>query len=341
MERQEGVLKASVIVPFFQHEPGILSRALRSVYSQHIPAGWSVEVIVVDDASPCPADNEMRDLAVGELVHVKVIRQENGGVAAARNRGLEETDQTAAVIAFLDSDDIWPANHLARAIQAIDSGFDFYFTDNRRAGHHDSYIVECAPNTLQVVASAWQETGVVEIPQDEVVGLIVKEFPTQASTVVYKRGQAAALRFNTTLKAAGEDVLFFAMLAASAHRVGFDLESAVECGAGLNMYFANFGWDSPKCMAIRVDQILAHRLIGKMVSLSPKSKRMNDAEVTYYRREFAFHVLRNLVKHPTRVPKEIARLFRSDAAAAIMLPGDMLRVAFGQVVGLYSGKRKE
>lgn len=333
--------KVSVIVPFFQREPGILSRALKSICLQQIPAGWCVEVVVVDDASPCPADNEIRELPVGEPVTVKLILQENGGVAAARNRGLEETDRTATVIAFLDSDDIWPANHLARAIHALESGFDFYFTDNRRAGHHDSYIVECAPNTLHVLASAWQETGVVEIPPDEVVGLIVKEFPTQASTVVYKRDRAAALRFNTALKAAGEDIVFFSMLAASVHRVGFDLESAVECGGGLNMYFANFGWDSPKCMAIRVDQILAHRLIGKMVNLSPRSKRMNDAEVIYYRRELAFHVLRNLVKHPARVPKEIARLIRSDPAVAIMLPSDMIRVAFGQAARLCSGNGQE
>jgi succinoglycan biosynthesis protein ExoW len=314
---------------------------LKSICLQQIPAGWFVEVIVVDDASPCPAENELRDLPFGDLVRVKLILQENGGVAAARNRGLEETDQTATLIAFLDSDDIWPANHLARAIHALESGVDFYFTDNRRAGHHDSYIVECAPDTLRVLASARQETGVVEIPPDEVVGLIIKEFPTQASTVVYKRDRAAALRFNTALKAAGEDILFFSMLAASVHRVGFDLESTVECGGGLNMYFANFGWDSPKCLAIRVDQILAHRLIGKMVSLSPKSKRMNDAEVIDYRRELAFHVLRNLVKHPARVPKEIARFIRSDPAAAMLLPIDMIRAAIGEVVGLHSGDGQE
>ncbi len=171
--------------------------------------------------------------------------------------------------------------------------------------------------------------------------LIVKEFPTQASTVVYKRNVAADLRFNTTLKAAGEDVLFFSMLASKASRIAFDLDNCVECGGGVNMYFGNFEWDSPQCMAIRVDQVLAHRLIGKMVSLSPKSKRLNDYEVIYYRRELAFHVLRNLVKHPARVPKEIARLFRSDPVAAIMLPSDLIRVAFGQMVGLCGVKRKE
>ncbi len=272
---------------------------------------------------------------------LKVVWQENGGVAAARNRGLDEVDPSATSIAFLDSDDIWPANHLAHAIQALESGFDFYFTDNRRNGHHNSYMVEWAPETGKVLACARQTTGVVEIPADEIVWLIDKEFPTQASTVVYKRDVAANLRFNTTLKAAGEDVLFFSMLASKAKRVGFDLDNCVECGGGVNMFFGNFGWDSPKCMAIRVDQVLAHRLVGKLADLSPQSKRLNDAEVIYHRRELAFHVLRNLVKHPARVPKEIARLVRSDPAAAMMLPGDMMRVVVGQMVGRCGVKNKE
>ena len=338
--RKEGstCIQISVIIPFFQREPGILIRALNSIKSQNIPDGWSVEVIVVDDGSPRPAHDEVGDLHCSEPLHLKVLRQENGGVAAARNRGLEEVDQSATLIAFLDSDDIWPANHLAHAIQAIDSGLDFYFTDNRRAGHHSSYIGHCAPETGKLLATTQQKTGVVEIPADQIVGLIVKEFPTQASTVVYKRNVAADLRFNTKLKAAGEDVLFFSMLAGNAKRIGFDLDNCIECGSGVNMYFGNFEWDSPKCMAIRVDQVLAHRLIGKMVKLSPESKKRNDVEVMYYRRELGFQTMRNLVKHPARVPKEIARLIRSDPRVALMLPLDMICVALGQVFGSGRGK---
>ncbi|MBS0267231.1 MAG: glycosyltransferase family 2 protein, partial [Planctomycetes bacterium] len=281
------------------------------------------------------------DLDWKEPLRLKVIRQNNGGVAAARNRGLEEVDQSATLIAFLDSDDIWPANHLAHAIQAFGSGIDLYFTDNRRSGHHTSYLAECAPETGRAIACSGRKSGVAEIAADQICGLIVKEFPTQASTVVYKRTVATDLRFNTKLRAAGEDVLFFSMLASKARRIGFDLDNCVECGGGVNMYFGNFEWDSPKCIAIRVDQVLAHRLISKMVRLSPESKRLNDKEVIYYRRELAFHVLRNLVKHPARLPKQIARLGRSDPAAAMMLPGDLIRVAFGQMGGLCGVKSKE
>lgn len=322
--------KASVIIAFFQREPGILVRALKSIAAQHIPAGWSVEVIVVDDGSPRRAQDEVCGLDFREPLRLKVIRQANGGVAAARNRGLDTADPWGTLICFLDADDVWPPDHLARAIDAHEGGFDFYFTDNRRPGHHDSHVrSHCAPETGRFLATAQQMSGILEIPTDYMVGLILKEFPTQASTVIYQRSIATDLRFNPRLKAAGEDMLFFVALASTAKRVGFDLDSCVECGAGLNIYFANLGWDSPKCLAILVDKLLAHRLIGQTVMLSPANKEVNEGIVSDYHRALAFHILRNLAKHPTRVPKEILRLIGRDPRMALALPVEMVRVARG------------
>jgi succinoglycan biosynthesis protein ExoW len=319
----------SVIIPFFQREPGILSRALTSITLQHIPAGWLVEVIVVDDGSPRQARDELRDLDFREPLRLKVIRQENGGVAAARNRGLDEATPSATLIAFLDSDDVWLPDHLARAIDAHESGFDFYFTDNRRLGYHSSHVrSHCAPATGRFIAAAQQKTGILEVPTDFMVGLILQEFPTQASTVIYKASIAAHLRFNTGLKSAGEDVLFFTALAATARRVGFDLDSYVECGGGLNMYFANLSWDSPLCLAIMVDKLLAYRIIGKTITLSSSNRAWNDGRVSDCRRELGFHILRNLAKHPARVPTEIWRLIRRDPKAALALPVDMTHAAW-------------
>ena len=104
--------KISVIIPFFQRESGILTRALNSIKSQQIPKEWTVEVIIIDDGSPHAAHDEVRDLHFTELLHLKIIRQDNSGVGAARNRGFKEVDQSSTLVAFLDSDDIWPVNHL-------------------------------------------------------------------------------------------------------------------------------------------------------------------------------------------------------------------------------------
>jgi succinoglycan biosynthesis protein ExoW len=329
----------AVIIPFFQHEAGILARALDSVASQHIPEGWSVEVIVVDDGSPRQAQDEARSVRFREPLHLKVIRQRNGGVAAARNRGLDEASPSATLIAFLDSDDEWRPDHLGRAVAAYRSGFDLYFTDNQRDGHHDSHVrSHCGPETGRFIASAPQEHGILEIPTDFMVWLIMKEFPTQASTVVYKRSIAAQLRFDTRLEAAGEDMLFFTALAASASRIGFDLDSHVRCGSGLNMYFGNLSWDSPKCLAMRVDKLLAHRLIGTTVALSPSNREWNERYVLDCRKELGFHVLRHLAKHPARVPKPLLRLICADPAAALVLPLDMAHAAGVAVLGRKQSK---
>jgi len=75
-----------------------LAEAVDSVLGQDYPA---LELIVVDDGSTddTPATLER----YGE--RVRVIRQENRGVSAARNRGIRAA--RSAYIAFLDSDDLW------------------------------------------------------------------------------------------------------------------------------------------------------------------------------------------------------------------------------------------
>ncbi|MBN9273015.1 MAG: glycosyltransferase, partial [Mesorhizobium sp.] len=46
--------KCSVIIPYYQREPGILTRELRSVFAQTHP---DFEIIVVDDSSPLSPEN--------------------------------------------------------------------------------------------------------------------------------------------------------------------------------------------------------------------------------------------------------------------------------------------
>jgi glycosyltransferase involved in cell wall biosynthesis len=77
-------------------------------------------VIIVDDGS---TDGSRQALQrwVGEAQSPfarRLICQENRGVSAARNRGLREIGD-ASCVAFLDSDDLWPANFLNRAVQAL------------------------------------------------------------------------------------------------------------------------------------------------------------------------------------------------------------------------------
>ncbi len=58
------------------------------------------ETVVVDDGS----SDETSDI-VRRYTEVRLIRQQNAGVAAARNRGIRET--RCEWVAFLDADDLW------------------------------------------------------------------------------------------------------------------------------------------------------------------------------------------------------------------------------------------
>jgi succinoglycan biosynthesis protein ExoW len=316
--------RLAVIIPFFQQEPGILARALASVRRQRIPNGWVIDVIVVDDGSPCPVDGETTNFASDKPLKLRIIRQDNAGVAAARNRGLDLAQPDTALIAFLDSDDIWPPTHLMRAIRAITAGHDFCFTDSRRSGHYESYLRERANDTGTYIAEAGKTDSFTIISPDEFIGLMSKEFPAQTSTVVYRRCIAPNLRFDTGLTAAGEDLLFLCMVLASANSVAFDQANRVECGAGLNIFFSNLSWDNPKSLAICVDQFVTRQLINKKIELSPKSKTRNNAAIKYFRRRLALETARNAVKYPSRVPKAMADLCKKDALAAISLPLDIL-----------------
>ena len=86
----------SVIIPAYNHEE-LLPQTLESLLRQTFPAE---EIIVVDDGST----DRTADVAESFGEPIRVIRQENSGPAAARNRGFHESQ--GEFIHFFDSDDL-------------------------------------------------------------------------------------------------------------------------------------------------------------------------------------------------------------------------------------------
>lgn len=88
----------SVIIPVYNVEK-YLRRCLDSVIAQTYQ---KLEIICVDDGSIDDSGKICDQYAVRDA-RIKVIHQENQGLSAARNRGIDAAD--GEYIAFVDSDD--------------------------------------------------------------------------------------------------------------------------------------------------------------------------------------------------------------------------------------------
>ena len=117
----------AAVVPFFQRRQGVLLPVIESALAQRDVAAFPI--IVVDDASPVPAREELAALSARWPGRIRIIEQANAVPGAARNHGLDEVPAGTRYAAFLDSDDCWADNHLYRALVALEQGYDFYFSD--------------------------------------------------------------------------------------------------------------------------------------------------------------------------------------------------------------------
>jgi glycosyltransferase involved in cell wall biosynthesis len=89
-----------------------IGEAIASVLAQ---THDDLSLVVIDDGSRDRSAERAEDLDDGR---VRVIRQQQSGVAPARNRGLVEA--TGELVAFIDHDDVWFADKLAAQLPLFD-----------------------------------------------------------------------------------------------------------------------------------------------------------------------------------------------------------------------------
>ena len=89
-----------------------LDGALESIYAQTFDG---YEILVVDDGST----DETPAVLARHANRIRVVRQENAGRSAARNTAVREA--RTPYVSFLDSDDRWLPEKLAREVPLLDA----------------------------------------------------------------------------------------------------------------------------------------------------------------------------------------------------------------------------
>lgn len=188
----------SVVMPLYNKEREV-NRAIQSVLNQTVT---DLELIVVNDGSTDKGPDLVRSI---NDPRIRLIEQENAGVSAARNRGIEEA--RSELIAFLDADDEWKT--------------DFLETIVRLRSNHPSCSVFSTNYLFYDVKGSQRFPIIRGVPGFPWEGILTDYFgvasksdpPLFTSAVAVKKQAMAAIGGFPTGVTFGEDFLTWAKLA--------------------------------------------------------------------------------------------------------------------------------
>ena len=285
----------AVIIPYYQRAPGILRRAVDSILIQAAPADLSIDIVIIDDGSPLPAEADLDGLSLATPFRVHIHRQENGGVAAARNAGLQRAEALKAdMVAFLDSDDRWLGTHLARGVEALRSGTDLYFCDHSRDGHHTSVFQEFGfPGPALTIGPSGPNRA---ISPSDLFHAFLKNAVVHMSTLVVRANRLRGITFDRDLKIAGEDRLFILRAILASGSAVFAQEIGVVCGSGVNIYYSKLGWDDRGAMERELAEVVGNIALLNALELEGDDRALTERRIDGGMTQFAFLTCRWLVK---------------------------------------------
>ena len=194
---KEAAPTVSVVMPLY-NKAEYVGAAVRSVLEQTFT---DLELVVVDDGSTdgsAAVVQEMTDR------RIRLLRQENAGAPAARNAGIAAA--RGCWIAFLDADDTWRPEKLARQLAVLEREPDLVWA----AG---AYIWSApGPKIIERNLSDQSWFRSPEVIED---GLLLVDFPNLwTGTVLVRRDLLLQLGgFDTSLPT-GDDVLLWSRIAA-------------------------------------------------------------------------------------------------------------------------------
>jgi succinoglycan biosynthesis protein ExoW len=307
-------MQVGVVVPFFQHAPGLLRRAVSSALSQR---EVQAKVVVVDDGSPVRAADELGEFG-SDLV--ELVWQRNSGPAAARNTGLDHLPEDTSFVAFLDSDDTWDPGHLRNALAAMEAGADFYFCDWQREGEASTRFAQAI-----VVRPTGEPLGQGDCLfryQGDLFDAVLRCSPVGTPGVVFRREIAPSLRFRPDLRT-GEDDLFWMALTKAARMIVYTTKCEAFCGRGVSIV-AGAKWRDPRALVKFENTARKHRIVRDTYVLTDSQARWNEMWRAELRRSYALNLLamlwhRESIDWPgfVRFAGEEPRLLLSIGSAAV------------------------
>jgi len=276
--------RCDIIIPYFQRKSGVLDRALRSVANQTFT---DYRILIVDDGSPFPPEAAIESLAPAVRDKSEIIRKPNGGVSSARNAGLAAVSADAAMVAFLDSDDTWTPDHLARAQAAIlEAGVDMFWDAITPDAAFGSFR---SPSAMIPAALRFPDPGVAE---GHVVTNLLKVMCGQwfrhmhLSCTVLSTRLASRVRFRQDLSVA-EDFEFFCQCAEKAESGAVSDRPGVQRGEGDNLWHG-VGFYDPRSAKEKLTTMKLFKQLRRSKGLDAADRDLLDLRIQICREEFCW-----------------------------------------------------
>jgi glycosyltransferase involved in cell wall biosynthesis len=176
----------SVIIPVYNAEKYI-AITVESVIAQTYQ---NFELLIIDDGSP---DRSIEICQQFTDPRIKIIRQENRGVASARNQGIRAAK--GEYIALLDADDLWMPTKLAQHVNHLEN--------SRSVGISYSYSA--------LIDAEGKPLGLYQLPQTKnitPVNFLLRDPIGSGSNLVARSEVFAAIRFPANIYGTVEQCYF-------------------------------------------------------------------------------------------------------------------------------------
>jgi len=216
--------KVRVIIATY-NRASLVTRAIESVLKQTF---GNFELIVSNDGSTDETEEVVQQLAHGDS-RIRILNDQNGGAAQARNRAIELPGDYE-FIAFLDDDDLWYPHHLEHSMDFMDScpDIDLVFARVRTIDLTGSWSEKIYQKRearmrmpIEFSTTSPREGAYILNSSDLWRAILTKAFAPHPSTVVVRRTAVSRTKwFDNTLEVM-EDLEFDLHLVRQGSSFGF------------------------------------------------------------------------------------------------------------------------